>query len=318
MRLPEPRTTCAHIRVPIGGTAPADPPKRRHRRHLLSTTGVTNDDVFEAKKLSKQLSSPSTLTNDDASPSHGRRTQFSSPGQFVVPASLRRRQRWECADKTVHPSFRGGEFPCRLTLGRPSDPCNTNSYPPKRRHAVSALLGFDLRLTAPFWAVARKSTHLFSFATLTPDGVLAEPPIFPLFARISSNPNPPVRPWWPFTPRKCVRHSNRRCRGGPAARGGCYVQSSTPTDHFVLYIRRASLRHKDYGNALARSRWRAIGRIRSRNLAREHVALTQNRHGAAREALHPPSPGPAALRKCTCENGFGRSNSFFPLEQNDN
>ncbi len=32
---------------------------------------------------------------------------------------------------------------------------------------------------------------------------------------------------------------------GPAR----HVQSSTPTDHFVLYIRRAPLRHKDYGNA---------------------------------------------------------------------
>ncbi len=33
-----------------------------------------------------------------------------------------------------------------------------------------------------------------------------------------------------------------------------YAQSSTPTAHFVLYIRRASLRHKDYGNALLAGR----------------------------------------------------------------
>jgi hypothetical protein len=35
----------------------------------------------------------------------------------------------------------------------------------------------------------------------------------------------------------------------------------------------------------------AMARIRRRTPAREYVALLQNRHGAARGALHPPDPG---------------------------
>ncbi len=95
------------------------------------------------------------------------------------------------------------------------------------------------------------------------------------------------------------------------------VQPSTPMDHFVLYIRRAPLRHKDYGNALARSRWRAIGRTRSRNPTREHVVLTQNRPGAPREALHPPNPDPPPSASAHAKTASVDPPAPFPLEQND-
>ncbi len=62
-----------------------------------------------------------------------------------------------------------------------------------------------------------------------------------------------------------------------------YVQPSIPTGHFVLNIRRASLPHKDYGNAVARSRRQVIRKFQSRNLARMHLPLMMNRHGAARD-----------------------------------
>jgi hypothetical protein len=62
-----------------------------------------------------------------------------------------------------------------------------------------------------------------------------------------------------------------------------HFQPSTPNSRFVLYIRRTSLRHKDYGNAPARSRWRPMGRARSRKLAGEHLPSPPNRHGADRD-----------------------------------
>ena len=84
---PSPGTLAPTFRVPIGRTAPPDPQKRRHRRHLLAAKGVTNDGVFRSKKLSKQLSSPSTLTNDDVVAAV-RPTRLDAPRRNV-PVTLR-------------------------------------------------------------------------------------------------------------------------------------------------------------------------------------------------------------------------------------
>ncbi len=87
---------------------------------------------------------------------------------------------------------------------------------------------------------------------------------------------------------------------------------------FVLYIRRVPLRHKDYGNALSRSRWRAIGPTRGRNPAREPRRFAPESPRQGLRCAPPPRSRSAAIRKCPCKKGFGRSNSVFRVAHNDN
>ena len=58
-------------------------------------------------------------------------------------------------------------------------------------------------------------------------------------------------------------------------------------------------------------------RIRARNPAREHVALTQNRHGAAREAIHPPNPAQPPSASAHAKTAWVDPTASCPLDQND-
>ena len=64
---------------------------------------------------------------------------------------------------------------------------------------------------------------------------------------------------------------------------------------FCIFVR-ASLPHKDYGNACARSTWRATVGIRSRNLASNRTAMAENGQCAARDLTVPRSASSSSLR----------------------
>ncbi len=63
--------------------------------------------------------------------------------------------------------------------------------------------------------------------------------------------------------------------------------------------------------------WRALGRIRSRNLARKHLALVPNRHGAARDLAHTPTQDRPLSASAHVKTTPVDPSASYPLAQND-
>jgi hypothetical protein len=90
-----------------------------------------------------------------------------------------------------------------------------------------------------------------------------------------------------------------------------FPPDSRPASSFCTFVARPYATKTTGTHPLGRNR-EPRAEFRSRNLARKHLALVPNRHGAAPRPGPPPKSGSSALRKRTCENGFGRSISFVP------